>query len=89
MSSRDLGWRAEAEGALDLLAAAGYPFTVEDLRGEVGPGPSPGSLGAVIAAARRDGRIRAVGVDRATHVAGHGRLIWKWIGARYDDGVPP
>lgn len=78
-------WHDRALAALDALAAAGAPFTADDLVERVGL-PDTGTnrnnaVGALFAGASRRGVITRAGYRSSTRVSGHGRIVAVWVGA--------
>ncbi len=78
--SADPDWSAEAWNALLRLASSGAEFSSDDLRREVGPGPSNGSLGAVTLNGLRGGWIRNINATAAGTVRAHKRSIGIYCG---------
>lgn len=73
-------WAAEAWDVLKSLARSGRPFSVNDIRERVGPGPSSGSCGAVVLNGLKAKWIRHFDDERARHVEAHARRIGVYTG---------
>lgn len=74
-------WAAQAWSALLSMARSGRPFSVNDLRERVGPGPSSGSCGAVVLNGLKGGWIRHHDAEPARHVEAHARRIGVYVGS--------
>jgi hypothetical protein len=79
-ADEDDGWQAEALRALRILAERGDPFTADDLRARVGPGPSRGGLGAILAIGVRERTIRCVGFATSRRPVRRGGVVRIWSG---------
>lgn len=76
-----LRWREAALRAVELLAATGRHFTVEDVRNLGIPEPShPARWGAVFVTAHREETIRCVGSAPASRRPRHASLNRIWTG---------
>lgn len=78
-------WTEDARDAIDYLAAAGRPFTADDLVTLVGlPRPSEpnrnNAVGAVLNGAARRGVIRRVADRSAARPLSHARRLTVWEG---------
>jgi hypothetical protein len=81
-------WRAEALEAIALCAAAGEPFTAEDIRAIVGDPPHHhNAFGAAFALCARRGIIRKVGYRKATRASLHATELAEWIGVKPSPGA--
>lgn len=80
--STDIAWKEAADRVIRELAAAGEPFTAEELRAIVGPPfGSPNALGPRFMAAARAGIIARVGSRQSTRPEAAGRWLAVWRGA--------
>lgn len=79
----DSGWKQLADAAIDRLAAAGQPFTTDDVR-ELGiPDPvSPKAWGARMLSAAKGGRIRRIGYTPSRRPSVHAHPIAVWVGTQ-------
>ncbi|MFZ4431659.1 MAG: hypothetical protein ACOYOQ_00530 [Microthrixaceae bacterium] len=80
----DTDWKAVARTVVAALAAAGEPFTTDEVWGAL---DAQGvetherrALGAIITAAARDGKIERVGFRVSTRPECHARPITVWVG---------
>jgi hypothetical protein len=74
-------WKALAMEVIDLYARTGQKFTSEDVSANVHVIPEHSSIvGAVIAGARRSGKICAVGYAYAKRPKSRGALLRVWRG---------
>lgn len=73
-------WLIRARHALYVLAAAGQPFTSEDITARVGQPPSSGAVGALMNAASREHAIQKVGRRKAIRQNQHAAEISEWQG---------
>lgn len=78
-------WRALVRKAIDDLAAAGTPFTSEDLRARVPPpeqvGTSPNAIGAMLSGALTRGVVEVIGMRTSKRPEAHCRRILVYRGA--------
>lgn len=81
------GYGDLARDSIEHYAAAGVPFSAEDVRDHVArehpdaEPHSPNVLPACFSGARASGLIRAIGFRPATRPSRHGSVIRTWIGA--------
>lgn len=77
-------WRDRALAYLDELAAAGRPFTADDLVERVGlpETGSPNAVGALFGGAARRGLILRAGDTQATRRARHAGRVSVWVGVQ-------
>lgn len=74
-------WRTAARARLEQLAAAGEPFTADDVVREVGIPARPNAVGALFLGASRAGLIVRTGQrDSGTRAAQHARSLPVWKG---------
>lgn len=79
-------WRVAADGAIADLAAAGEPFTAEDVRARIGGPPGhTGAVGGAFRAASKQGLIVVCGYRPASRPDAHGRILRVWHGRRTTD----
>lgn len=82
MSAFDAPWRAVADDVIRHLAAAGEPFSAEDVCIMAGRPTHPNAVGARISAAARSGLIRRCGFAKAVRPERHSNVMALWVGAR-------
>lgn len=81
-------WKAAWDGAIEKLAAAGEPFTSDDVRVIAGgPTDHPNAAGARFLAASRRGLIRSVGYRPSDRASLHRHPLTLWVGADVREGV--
>jgi hypothetical protein len=81
-AAQDEWWKSCADQAIDTLAAAGRPFTADDVRDLGVPDPtSPRAWGARFLTAARQGRIVRVGYVPSRRASVHAHPIAQWRGS--------
>jgi hypothetical protein len=75
-------WLAEADAAVDVLAAAGINFTTDDVWQKLtATTHEPRAMGAVMLRAVRDGLIESTGQwSESTRRVAHNRPLRVWVG---------
>lgn len=76
-------WKAAVDVEIARRAAAGVPFTADDVSAVVGDSPtgSQGAMGARFMAASRRGVIRRVGYVPSRKPSVHAHPVAQWMGA--------
>lgn len=73
-------WRRSAGSVVAALAAAGQEFTVDDVRPQCGPPPSPSMWGPLLKSFAAAGAIHAVGCRRVPRRNGRHQCVRIWMG---------
>lgn len=83
----DKVWKHLADAAIDQLAAAGQPFTADDVRALGVPDPSsPKAWGARMLSAAKGGRIRRIGYTPSRRPSVHAHPVAVWVGTEQKAG---